>query len=432
MKKYSDAIRFLFGLEVFGMKFGLRGIRRLLASIGNPERDFPTIHVAGTNGKGSTSAMIAAILTASGYKTGLYTSPHLISFTERIRIDGKPVPSREVTRLTSMIHKQVRRQKATFFEAVTAMAFQYFSDHHVDVAVIETGLGGRLDATNVLRPMISVITNVSLEHTAILGSTLEKIAWEKGGIIKQGIPCVTGIRSRGPLGVLRKLALKRHAPLVTASGATVRLRRASLKGMTVDAKVGVTEYKKLVTSLVGRYQVDNIRLVLQAVELLKRQGQFRITEKSVRRGLHDVARLSGINARLSVVQRRPMIIADVAHNPDASRRLVESLTELGVRNVSVVFGVVQDKDYRTILRYLKPVVRSIFLTAADTPRSRPVSDLVHECIMQGITVGGIEPKVSVALLRAITEADRRFPIVVTGSHYVVGEALQALRSREFT
>lgn len=428
MKTYAEAVHFLYGLEKFGMKFGLRGIRMLLEIEGNPERTFPTIHVAGTNGKGSTSSMLAAIFTAAGYKTGLYTSPHLISFTERIRIDGKPIPQRAIVRLTNLLHGRIVRQKATFFEAVTAIAFRYFSEAGVDIAIIETGLGGRLDATNVLRPRVSVITNISLEDTEILGDTAEKIAYEKGGIIKRGIPCVTGVRSKRALTVLRTIAKKRKADLCAVNVSDIFVKKSSLNGLVVDVRVGKQTYRNLHVSLAGRHQAMNLGVVLRTLEVTGKQGEFALSERHIRHGLSHVQALAGLQARLSVVRRNPLVLVDVAHNPDGVRRLTESLRELGIRNVFLVFGVVRDKDYASMIRLLKPVTQQAILTAARTERARSISDLTLEFSRNGISVVGTEQDVKRAVAMALVLHSKRTPLLITGSHFVVGEALAALQS----
>ena len=376
--------------------------------------------------------MLAAVFTAAGYKTGLYTSPHLVSFTERIRIDGKPIPAKDVVRLTSLIKRQVRKQKATYFEAVTAIAFKYFSDSKVDIAVVETGLGGRLDATNVLQPLISVITNVSLEHTEILGKTLEKISWEKAGIIKHSVPCVTGITSAKPLGVVRDRARARNARLTTTGDARLKIKASSLDGLVIDVSIGSTTYRNLKVSLAGEHQSMNVRVALQTLEVLKEQGAYHIEERDVRNGLMNIERLAGLQARLSVLQRKPLIIGDVAHNPDSIKRLVGSLRRLKIRNVFLVFGVVRDKDYCRMVRYLKPITRAAILTMARTERARSIADLVQEFSRQRIDVVGTEQKVSMAVKSAIAIADKRLPILIAGSHYVLGEALSYLQSTKFT
>ena len=432
MNTYSDSVKFLFDLEIFGMKFGLRGIRSLLGSLGNPEKEFPALHVAGTNGKGSTASMLASVLTAAGYKTGLYTSPHLVSFTERIRIDGKPIPPREVIRLTNLVKRQVKRQKATFFEAVTAIAFKYFSDSKVDIAVVETGLGGRLDATNVLRPCISVITNVSLEHTEILGDSLEQIAREKGGIIKHAVPCVTGISLTKPFKVVRTVARKKKAPLSSTRGVRIKVKKSSLDGLVVDAAVGGENYPGLRVSLNGEHQAMNVAVVLQTLSVLRKQGEFKVEIRHIRQGLMHVQQLAGLQARLSVLRRKPLILVDVAHNPDSIKCLVDSLCRLGVRNVFLVFGVVREKDYEKMIWYLKPITRCAILTKARTVRSRSITDLALEFSRQNINVVETKRTVRKAVESALSAVTKRQPILITGSHFVAGEALSFLRSRKFT
>ena len=414
------------------MKLGLHGIRTLLATLGNPHRNFPSIHVAGTNGKGSTSSMLAAVFTAAGYRTGLYTSPHLVSFTERIRIDGKPIPRKDVARLTNLIKRQVKRQKATYFEAVTAIAFKYFSDSKVDIAIVETGLGGRLDATNVLRPLVSIITNVSLEHTAILGNTLESIAYEKAGIIKRAIPCVTGIVESKPLAVVRRRARAMEAPLINARTVDIRVIKSTLDGFVVNAKGRLASYHRLRVSLAGNYQIRNLRAVLCALEVICLGGGYSIELRHIREGLGNVESLSGLRGRLNVLHRRPLIIGDVAHNPDSTRRLVQALEELKIRNVFLVFGVVQDKDYSRMVRFLKPVTQSAILTKARTERSRATADLSAEFARQRIHVSDVTRSVARALDRAIGMRKQGLPILIAGSHYVLGEAFTYLRSRKFT
>jgi dihydrofolate synthase / folylpolyglutamate synthase len=432
LNAYSRSVRYLYGLEVFGMKFGLKGIQTLLSTVGNPHRNFPTIHIAGTNGKGSTSSMLAAIFTAAGYRTGLYTSPHLISFTERIRVNGRPIPRKDVVRLTNLIKNQVNKQKATYFEAVTAIAFKYFSDAKLDIAIIETGLGGRLDATNVVRPLVSVITNVSLEHTEILGKTIRKIAWEKAGIIKTAVPCVTGISASIPLDVLRRMAAKRKASLHTTRSMTIKIRKSSFDGLLVDANVGDRRFRNLLISLAGRHQAKNVKVVLRTLAVIGANETFHIEERHIRNGLKNIQRLAGLEARLCVIHRHPLIIGDVAHNPDSIKKLVESLRDLGIRNVFLVFGVVRDKDYGRMIHFLKPITQKAILTKARTERARSVEDLAFEFERQKIDVFRTEQTVSRAVSAALAASATRVPILITGSHFTVGEALKYLRSRKFT
>lgn len=429
---YSKSIRFLFGLEIFGMKFGLQGIQMLLKSIGDPHRNFRSIHVAGTNGKGSTSSMLAAVFTAAGYKTGLYTSPHLVSFTERIRINGKPIPHREVVRLTNLVKRQVKKQQATYFETVTAIAFKYFCDSNVDIAIVETGLGGRLDATNVLRPIVSVITNVSLEHTEILGKTLEKIVNEKAGIIKHSIPCVTGVSQTRAFQVLRRKANEQNASLLRSRQVRVNILKSSLEGLVVSAAFKSVKVHNLKVSLAGKHQAINVQTVLRTLFVVRAQGIYHIHDRHIRSGLMNIESLAGLRARLSVLHRHPLVLGDVAHNPDSIQRLVESLQGLKISDVLVVFGVVRDKDYKTMIRFLKPIAGAAILTMAQTKRARMIADLFSEFSRQGIEVVGTYPTVWKALTSALALARTNGPILVTGSHYILGEALSFLRSRKFT
>ncbi len=376
--------------------------------------------------------MLAAVFTAAGYRTGLYTSPHLVSFTERIRVNGKPIPRKDVVRLTNLIKGQVDKQRATYFEAVTAIAFKYFSDTKVDIAIIETGLGGRLDATNVLRPLISVITNVSFEHTEILGNTLEEIAWEKAGIIKPGIPCVTGISSARPLRVVLERARTKRARVYTTRAVELNVKKSTLDGLVIDANIGASTYRNLHVSLAGEHQAMNVKIVLRTLAVLREESEFHINERHLRNGLMNVQKLAGLQARLSVFHRDPQILGDVAHNPDSIRRLVESLRGLKIRNVFLVFGVVRDKDYRGMIQLLGPITRNAILTKPRTDRARSIEDLSLEFMRQKINVVGTESTVSRAVSSAITFSKKHIPILITGSHYTVGEALSFLRSRKFT
>lgn len=411
------------------MKFGLRGIRALLRALGNPQKQFPSIHIAGTNGKGSTAALLASIFTAAGYKTGLYTSPHVVDFTERIRINGNAIARKDVVRHTSVLRPLVQRHRTTFFETVTAMAFRHFAEQKVDIAVIETGLGGRLDATNVVQPLVSVITNIGLEHTAILGRTIPKIAFEKAGIIKPNTPCLTGERSTEAFRVFRKVARKQKAPLIVVRNQQT-IMHASIRGTRCDLRIGTASYKHLTLALAGEHQIRNAALALATVDRLVRQGRFTISDKAIRAGLAHVEQFSGIQARLSVVLRKPLMIADVAHNPDAIKAMVSSLQKLRIRNVVLLFGVSKDKDYLTMIDYLKPIVDRVVVVAAQTERARSVEDLRQAWVRAGIpTFSADSVRSGLRCVRAL--ARRGEPILVTGSHFVVGETLAMLRRKKY-
>jgi dihydrofolate synthase/folylpolyglutamate synthase len=407
------------------MKFGLEGISRLLKELKNPHRKFPSVHIAGTNGKGSTASMLAAILTAAGYKTGLYTSPHLVNFEERIRIGGNVIPRKAVARITSRLQASIKKYQPTFFEATTAIAFAYFAEQEVDIAVIETGLGGRLDSTNVLRPLVSVITNIGLEHTEILGDSIEKIAFEKGGIVKGGTPCVTGIADTRALRVLKRICRQNQAPLILGTRYRARVREANLSGTVVDFTLGKTTFRQLRISLAGQYQIGNLGVALTTVQTLKSISRFAIGEEAIRAGLSAIQQVSGLSGRLAVLRESPLIIADVAHNSDAMRNLCDTWKRLKKEKPIVVFGVVRDKDYSSMVHDLARIADQAIAVAARTSRSRPASDVAaafqrEKCRTRATL------SVDEGIRLAIQLAGNDGTILVTGSHFVVGEAMAAL------
>jgi dihydrofolate synthase / folylpolyglutamate synthase len=412
------------------MKFGLQGIQRLLQSLGNPEQKFPTIHIAGTNGKGSTASMIAAMFTAAGYKTGLYTSPHLIQFNERIRINGKPIASRDLSRLTTLIHPEVVYGNNTFFEAATAICFQYFSEQHVDIAIIETGLGGRLDATNVLTPLVSVITTIGLEHTHILGSTIQKIAKEKAGIVKSKTPCVTAVSDTSARKVIAGVCEKRLAPFRYVQSKQIRIRHSSLLGFTADFYLSSHSLYNTKVSLPGTHQAMNALVSLSAIEEINQRKQFHIPERAVRKALGDVQRYSGLQARLSIVQKKPvLIVADVAHNPDAIKTLCEVLQNIHHKKFRIVFGLMQDKNLSPMIPAISSLAETLAVVQARTERSRLTDEIAQAFQESHIPVKQYS---SVARgVRALLHEDSSLPILITGSHFVVGEALAILHGKKY-
>jgi dihydrofolate synthase/folylpolyglutamate synthase len=373
--------------------------------------------------------MIAAALTSAGYRTGLYTSPHLVDFSERIRINGRPISRKAVVRLTSRVRRVIEMHRATFFEAVTAIAFRYFAEERVDIVVIETGLGGRLDATNVVRPLLSVITNISLEHTDLLGNSLAKIAYEKAGIVKSGVPCVTGVRSAPALRVIQSACRKRRSSLIKAPRAGVTIHRRGLSGTVVSLSLRGIKLSNVHLPLAGKHQVQNAVLAITALHELSLQG-FRIHERAIRRGMESVNSLTGLDGRLSLVSRNPTMIADVAHNTDAVRTLTKALAELGIRKAHIVFGVMTDKPVGAMVRYLAPIARSVAAVQPGTSRSLPASSIEKEFRRRGIPVFYQGP-VAEGVRRTRSIAGRGGTILITGSHFVVGEALAALRSKKY-
>ena len=412
------------------MKFGLRGIRKLLRSLGNPGREFVCIHIAGTNGKGSVAAMLAAILSAAGYRAGLYTSPHLIEFTERIRVNGTPISRKRVTELTRRLRPIINRNKNTFFEAATAMAFKHFALKQVDVAVIETGLGGRLDATNVVKPLLSAITTIGIEHAELLGNTIRSIAFEKAGIIKRNVPCVTGVESGAALAVIHQACNDRRSLLRTTREVEVSAQKMTFSGSSVSVRCGGIALDNVRLSLPGKFQLKNLSVAILAVDQLNRDGKLKVSERAIRYGLENVQKLTGLQARLSLVRSSPQVICDVAHNPDAARSLVKTLQSLGVKKIDLVFGAMRDKDYRSMLRALRPIARRLVLVKAQTDRSTSLDELQRAATRIGLRAESFE-RVSDGVMSALKNSKRKKRVLITGSNFVVGEALAFLQGKKY-
>jgi dihydrofolate synthase/folylpolyglutamate synthase len=418
-KTYQSCLNSMYSLRRFGIKMGLSTIRKILSGLGNPQNTYACIHVAGTNGKGSVASSLASILHQAGYKTGLYTSPHLVRFNERIQVNNRPITNKNVMASYHAIKKAHHgHREPTFFEFATVMAFHEFASQQVDWAVIETGMGGRLDATNIIRPKVSVITNISLEHRDYLGNTLEQISGEKAGIIKNRTPVITGIRQPKALAVVKRKAAVKSAPLYRF-GRDFKVRRNAAGTFSY---YGIeTTWHHLETGLSGRHQVDNAALVLAACEILSKRGA-RISLDHIKAGLLK-NRWPG---RLEVVATTPRIILDGAHNFIAARNLARFLsTNYKDRKITMVIGILDDKPYRAMLNCLLPTANRVILTRAKINRAMEPEML--EPIAKKITPGvTIIPDVKQALEHAIKTASGDNVICVAGSLYVVGEAKEAL------
>lgn len=429
---YDRTIEYLFGLQKHGIKLGLTTTQLLLKSMGDPHRAFRSFHVAGTNGKGSTSAFLSGVLASEGYRVGLYTSPHLVSFTERIRINGIPISEQRVVELAEKVrakHAEIfaGREGAvspTFFEVTTVMAFTYFAEEGVDVAVIEVGMGGRLDATNVIMPAVSVITNIELEHTEFLGSSIEQIAEEKAGIIKPKVPVVTGATQPEVIAVFEKAAAQNSSPIYRMGKDFGPVRTAGSGTQKFDYRGISADRAGLSLSLLGKHQIGNACIAVAALECAVKAGIY-VSESAIRTGLSS-ARWAG---RLERVSERPDIFLDGAHNPASAEILAEALKELkqNYRRLILVVGILKDKDYRGILNRLAPIADYIVATRPDYARAMDASILaveagrIHRNVFAAETIGD-----AVALARRKAAADDI--IVITGSLYTVGDARALLVS----
>ncbi|MDX2448442.1 MAG: folylpolyglutamate synthase/dihydrofolate synthase family protein [Desulfobacterales bacterium] len=414
-KDYKNCLHAMYSLRRFGIKMGLSTIRRILEELGNPQDHFGCIHVAGTNGKGSIASGIASILNAAGYRTGLYTSPHLVTFNERISINGRHISDAGVVAAYEAVKNVYHgSREPTFFEFATAMAFYDFDRKGVDWAVIETGMGGRLDATNIVKPVVSIISNLSLEHQDYLGNTLAQIAAEKGGIIKEGVPVVTGVKQPGALSILNDIADAKSAP-VFRLGKDFKVRRKS--GGTFSFFGIHNQWSDMKTSLMGRHQIDNAAISLAACELLSRTGAF-ISERDCRQGLSDLH----WPGRLEIVSESPRIILDGAHNLVAARNLAAFLAqETNQRPITMVIGILDDKPYKAMLSALIPIAQKVIFTRPQIDRGLPPETLYTEARKYGKDIT-LLPDVHQAVQQAVSHAAPDDVICIAGSLYVIGEA----------
>ena len=432
--EYRRTLAYLYGLQNRGIKYGLRNIRALLAACGHPERNFSSLHVAGTNGKGSTSSFIASILQESGYRTGLYTSPHLVRFTERIRINGVEITQARLAEYARDMRRVIEKTQATFFEATTCIAFQYFADERIEVGVIETGLGGRLDATNVLTPLVSVITNVAMDHAEYLGTTIRAIAGEKAGIIKRGVPVVTASTSNDVLAVLRSTARKRRSPFHHVWEIT-DARITGNRGVqpAVQLKVPGVQIPTVELGHPGAHQAVNAALAVSALALASEGGVLRRpTGRSIARGLRRVVYNTGLGGRMQRLRNQDVAVTlDVAHNTDGMRVLADTLSACRVVYPIAVFGIVRDKDAGAVLDELRRVAKEVIAVEPATERARSGWETARIATERGIMAvngGSVKQGLMIALRRLRSEhpASRR-KLLVVGSHYVVGEAMEYFR-----
>ncbi len=409
----------MFSLRRFGIKLGLDVIKSILGRLDHPEKQFSCIHIAGSNGKGSIASALSTILCEAGYRVGLYTSPHLVRFNERIRINNIEVTDDTVVdayKAVKAAHAGTR--EPTFFEYTTAMAFDIFKKAQVDWAVIETGMGGRLDATNIIRPEVSVISNISLEHCFYLGNTIAQIAREKGGIIKKNTPVVTGARQKAATDVLEALASKKSAPLYRL-GKHFRVRRNGNGGFSYTGMDH--QWKNMKTALLGSYQVENAAVVLAACEVLLRKN-LPLELNAIRKGL-ETYRWPG---RIEILPGPPVIIIDGAHNLSGARLLAKFLkSEMAGRTIILVVGILDDKPYAAMLRALAPVCNQFILTRPRIDRGLPTAIL--DKALKTIPVDRIRIEdVKEAVRHALAAADGNAAVCIAGSLYVVGEAKEAL------
>ena len=420
---YPDALKYLYdNLPMFqrvgiaAFKKDLTNIRELCRALGDPQETFKSIHIAGTNGKGSTSHMLASILQTSGYKTGLYTSPHLKEFTERIKINGREVTEEFVVDFVNRITPLIEEYKPSFFEITVAMAFDYFRSEKVDAAVIETGLGGRLDSTNIITPVVSVITNISWDHKELLGNSLPEIAAEKAGIIKRTVPVVISERQQEVQHVFIEKAAREECEIAFASDEYAAARRPG--GETLDIlKNDRILLPDVRFPLKGNYQHRNLPGVMKAVEALRHT--FSITDEQTRKGLEDVIANTHLKGRWQVLRNSPMVVCDTGHNLSGVTEVFRQIASSTFNHLFVVWGMVKDKDVKPILAVL-PRDGYYFFCQAKIPRAMDARLLQEEAAALGLRGEAISD-VNDARRAALSRASHDDFIFIGGSTYVVAE-----------
>ena len=415
---YQETIDFMFSQLPMYHRIGAAAYKAdiqptidMMAALGNPEKRFRSIHVAGTNGKGSVSHFLASILQEAGYKVGLYTSPHLVDFRERIRINGDMIPEQAVTDFVESHRLMFNDLGLSFFEMTVGLAFDYFAREKVDIAVVEVGMGGRLDSTNVITPLLSIITNIGLDHTQFLGDTLEKIAGEKAGIIKDSVPVVIGETQPETTPVFLAAAAAHHAPITFA-----------------DQHYVVDDISRYTEELTGEYQKHNIATVLEAVEVLKKTSDFSIQTSDLQRGLARVVTNTHLHGRWQTIGEAPLTICETAHNAPGIDSMLGKLATMPFRSLHVIYGCVNDKDYSKILSHLHTEFTRLGkpfdwrFSQPSVPRGLPVADLQAAAATLGIE-GEVYANVKDAIAAARSVADPADLVLVTGSIFLVADAL---------
>ena len=424
---YAETIDYLYTrLPMFSrigapaLKPGLDNITRLCNSLGDPHKKFKSIHIAGTNGKGSVSHMLAAIFQTAGYKTGLHTSPHLYDFRERLKVNGEPAPEEFVTSFVENIQRLIEEMVPSFFEISIAMTFEYFAQQKVDIAIVETGLGGRLDSTNILQPELSIITNIGLDHMQLLGNSPGEIAAEKAGIIKINTPVVIGEAEPEVSAVFEKFSRDKNALLSYATDQfSIVDYHNRIHSLDVEvAKKNYMDHFKYEIDLPGIYQLKNLLTVLQAISVLN-QMDWKLDNEYVRKALANVRKLTGLQGRWEVIHEKPLVILDVAHNEDGIRMVLQQLEILSPTHIHIILGMVKDKAIDNILSLLPAGVQYYF-THAHVPRALAAEQLQKQAAGFHL-MGDVYEDVNDALKVALNHAGESDLILVCGSVFLIAE-----------
>lgn len=424
---YEETLDYLYNKLPMFSRIGEAAIKKDLTNtialcefLGNPQTKFKTIHVAGTNGKGSVAHMLASVLQEAGCKTGLYTSPHLKDFRERIKINGKPCKEKFVIKFTEKIKPQIEKIEPSFFEITVAMAFDYFAKKKVDIAIIETGLGGRLDSTNIITPILSVITNISYDHQYLLGNTLQEIAFEKAGIIKQNIPVVIGRKDNETSNVFIEKAKQENAELFFSDDLVKKVKVVNTPNfLIVDADVN-GKHKNICCDLHSAYQTENVKTAFAALHIISSQF-IKIKDKAIQLGFSNIQKNTQLQGRWQILEKHPKVIADVGHNEDGIHKINEQLKLERYEKLHIIFGAVKDKDIDIILSLL-PKTATYYFTEPQLQRKLDV-EILQVKAKEHKLLGDIYHHPKDALGVAKSKAADNDLILVCGSFFVVGEVL---------
>lgn len=415
----------LFALQRLGIKPGLERTVSLLKSCGNPHDTYPSLHVAGTNGKGAVCCVIASVLTEAGYKTGLYTSPHILDFNERIRINGEKIPDDDIIRIAESLLSSSFKVNGTFFEITTTMAFKYFAEKEVDIAILETGMGGKFDSTNVVTPLISVITPVSIDHTEYLGNSLKEIANEKAGIIKPGVDIVLAQNPDIVSNVVCSRANRTNSNILNPDDFVSFDNIKYKRDFTIEMDIIFSGEKisNTIFPISGRHQVQNLQTALTALHSIKDEFFFNID--NIKSGLENLKKNTGYSSRIELIRNEPPVVLDVAHNPSAVKSSIDTLRISGYNKVKwqIVFGAMNDKNVESILEILQPICSKFIATKPKTARAMDTNKIVDLASQAGIIDIVEMDNVESAMLNAFNESK---PTLIIGSFYMAEEAFRFL------
>ncbi|GAA0092145.1 folylpolyglutamate synthase/dihydrofolate synthase family protein [Paraclostridium bifermentans] len=420
---YNEALQFIHESHKFGMRLGLDNIKKLLELLGNPQNNLKIIHVAGTNGKGSTCSFISSILKESGYKVGLYTSPFLETFTERIRVNGENIREEEVGKIVSLIKEKIEIMVSegysypTEFEIVTAMAFYYYNQEKVDFVALEVGLGGRYDATNVIdRPVVSAITSISLDHTGILGDTLGKIAFEKGGIIKEDCPTIVYPQQEEASEVIKNICAEKKSKYMECDFKNIEIKSSNINSQIYNCNINGKELRDLEIKLIGDHQIKNSIVALNVIDYLNDIKITNISEENIRKGLLETK----WPGRIEKISENPMFIIDGAHNEEGAKSLANSIDKyFENKNKILVIGMLEDKDIESVLDLLIPKFNNVITTTPDNPRAIDANKLKEKIERYNIEVT-CKPNIKEAVDYALEISNKDDVIISAGSLYMIG------------